>query len=709
MQIQKILGSLLIPLNVLLLFLLLFEGRVVVPQWLQVAGRMHPLFLHFPIVLLILYFTVVFIGKSARKNFPEEFLLLFVALTSVITALMGMLLSKEEGYDVEALQWHKWGGITLAVLSSCLYWFRNIVISKKAVAIAASIVLIPLLIFTGHQGAGITHGQNFLVAPILPEKKEINVSIEEAEVFAHMVKPILDEKCMSCHNSRKAKGELIMETKELLLKGGKHGKLWDSTGDDLGLLLRRVHLPLEQKKHMPPQGKPQLTDEELLVLYHWIKEGASFTAKVSELPQTDTLYQLASAIFTRKEADEYDFDEADEKTVSKLNNNNRVVYPLALNSPGLAVNFYNKEFYSSEKLNELEPVREQIVSLDLASMPIKDEDLNRIAEFKNLRKLNLNFTQVTGTGFNHLAKLKFLKQVSLAGTPVKKENLTELEKLPALKTIYIWNSGIPIAELEELKKTKGHLKFETGFRDDTVRMKLTPPILENEEQVITDPLPLKLKHYIKGTEIRYTTDGTDPDSLKSPVYNKEAVLTSNSLVKAKAFKPGWESSDIMQQYFFKSGYKADSAVLLQPSDPKYSGEGAKTLINLKKSDLGAGSGKWLGFRNNRMETLLLFNEPKNISGVNLSTLENIGGYIMPPLSIEVWGGQNQHALKLMGRLNPKQPDSIEPTENVPYEIKFKPASLKVLKVVAVPVPRLPKWHPGKGDKGWVFVDEIFVY
>ena len=40
-----------------------------------------------------------------------------------------------------------------------------------------------------------------------------------------------------------------METEELLLKGGKNGKLWDSTAADLGLLLRRIHLPVEQKKH----------------------------------------------------------------------------------------------------------------------------------------------------------------------------------------------------------------------------------------------------------------------------------------------------------------------------------------------------------------------------------------------------------------------------------------------------------------------------
>ena len=52
-----------------------------------------------------------------------------------------------------------------------------------------------------------------------------------------------------------------METKELLLKGGKTGKLWDSTAADFGLLMKRIHLPVETKKHMPPQGKPQLTDD----------------------------------------------------------------------------------------------------------------------------------------------------------------------------------------------------------------------------------------------------------------------------------------------------------------------------------------------------------------------------------------------------------------------------------------------------------------
>ena len=195
-----------------------------------------------------------------------EWLLLLSAFTSAITALMGLFLSREEGYDAEALQWHKWGGVGVSLLMLLWYGFRNRLVETKAGTYRATLVSFAAIIFTGHQGAGITHGQNFLLAPLLPEKKQQQVLLEDAEVFTHMVKPILQAKCMSCHNSKKAKGELVMETKELLLKGGKTGKLWDSTEADFGLLMKRIHLPLETKKHMPPQGKPQLTEDEIAIL-----------------------------------------------------------------------------------------------------------------------------------------------------------------------------------------------------------------------------------------------------------------------------------------------------------------------------------------------------------------------------------------------------------------------------------------------------------
>jgi len=180
-------------------------------------------------------------------------------------------------------------------------------------------------------------------------------------------------------------------------------------------------------------------------------------------------------------------------------------------------------------------------------------------------------------------------------------------------------------------------------------------------------------------------------------------------LKAKAFKKGWISSNTIEAYFFSSKYQPDSAVNILRADDNYRGDGANTLIDLAKGEVNNfKSPKWLGYKLNRMESMLMFKQPVSISSVTLSTLVDIGSYIMPPQSFEVWGGNLPGQLTLLGRLVPPQPTAVVKGYLRGYEIKFPPTNQKYLKVIAVPVGKLPKWHPGKGDKGWVFVDEVYV-
>jgi uncharacterized membrane protein len=695
----------------LLVFLLLFENRIILPAWLQVAGRMHPMILHFPIVLIVLYVLyVLFFQKKISP--PEtalhigEWLLLLSAFTAAITALMGLFLSREEGYDPEVLLWHKWGGAGVSLLMLLWYSLRNSLAKTKIGTIAATLVSFSAIIFTGHQGAGITHGQNFLLAPLLPEKKQQQVLLEDAEVFTHMVKPILQSKCMSCHNSKKAKGELVMETKELLLKGGKDGKLWDSTEAGFGLLMKRIHLPLEAKKHMPPQGKPQLTEDEISILTNWIKSGADFKIKVVDLPANNELTEIAGRIFPTIETDEYDFPAADESKVKSLNNNYRIVYPLAKNSPALGAEFFSASQFKPKSLVELLEVKQQLVSLSLDKMPVKDDDLKTIGQFSQLRKLQLSFTDITGATLNELSGLKELKQLSLSGTAIKADALKNLSSLKQLTKLFLWNTGLKETEIKQLENKT--LVIETGFRSDTITLKLTPPILENEEQVIIQPKPLKLKHYIKGVTIRYTLDGTDPDSLRSPVYTKDVIVSGNEHLKAIAYKPGWYRSDTTKVDFYAAKYKPDSLIHLLPPDKDYKDEKAKTLIDQAMGDSNYRSGKWVGFRANSMEAMLVFNQPAVISIVTVSSLVDIGSFLMPPLSLEVWGGEDPKQLKLLNRITPEQPTKAKKFYEKMYALKFKPLKVRYLKIIANPVLKLPKWHPGKGQKGWFFADEIIV-
>ena len=699
----------------LLAFLLVFEGRLVVPQWLQVAGRMHPLLLHFPITVLMLYGIWVIVAPrpeaDSKLRYWADNALLLGAFTATLTATLGFLLSKEPGYDADALFWHKWTGVATAFVSFGWYAFRNRLPKHLLPTKVLSGITLVVLLVAGHLGAIVTHGEEFLLAPIMAERQMPLVAMEDALVFAHVVQPILEEKCVGCHNPQKAKGELIMTTAELLAKGGKNGTPWDTTKADLGLLLSMVHLPLDDKKHMPPRGKVQLSDDEVQVLESWIRRGSSFTAKVVEFPADDPLFQFASnRLAVAVDEDKYEFAAADESTIRELNTDYRVITPLSVESPALSVSFFSESAFQSSDLSDLTPIKDQIVELDASKMPVKDEDLKLIAQFGNLRKLLLNFTDITGTTLNELAKLPHLRELSLTGTPVKATQLLVLKNAKALRDLYVWNTGVKPEEFKQLNKELKGVTLESGFRSDTVVLKLNPPIVENKEQVLKGEGVVNLKHQIPGTVIRYTLDETEPDSVNSPIYKDGIKISNTTTIKARAFKPpGWLGSEVLSRTFYRTTFPPDSMKLLTQPDKRYRGIGDRVLIDGVKSTRDQNSKKWIGIKDEPLVALFAYNQPITARKVSLSMMQNVGSSIFPPLKLEVWGGMEVENLKLLGTKKPPMPGEKDPgSEDKLYEFEMEPTEVKYLKVVAVPTAKLPSWHKNKGNKGWVFMDEILV-
>ncbi|SEW42454.1 FN3 associated domain-containing protein [Chitinophaga arvensicola] len=714
---QSTSSSVLFAGNIFILFLLIFSSRIVLPPWLQVLGRMHPLLLHFPIVLILIAGILTFIRlrEPAAEIWKQQLasvLLLAGALSAVVTVIMGLFLSGEEGYTGSGtLQWHKWSGVIMCWLASGLYWLSNSAMQRPLLQKSGLLVTMVLLIITGHLGADITHGENFVLAPVTPASKKAGVPFDQALVYDHLVKPILEEKCMNCHNAGKAKGELAMDLPQQLLKGGKSGKLFVAGQPDVSLLIERLHLPLDAKKHMPPAGKPQLTPEETNLLYYWIKGGADFKTKVAALPARDSLRLLATALLqpAPAAAPVYNFAAADEKLVQKLNNNYRVIYPVALNAAPLVVNCYNKDQFNAKTIEELLPLKKQIIEMHLQKMPVQDADLNTIAQFTELRVLNLSFTNLKGQTLSALAKLLHLESLSLSGTSVTAKDLQVLKTAPSLKELYLWNTALSATELDQLPASFKQVAIIKGYTDDGKQLlKLNQPLLLNAAMVFSKDMQLQLKHPIKGVEIRYTTDGSAPDSLQSPVFKDSLALNESTTIRAIASKKGWYASDPVQFNFYKSVYRPDSVVLITQPDGTYAGNGAKTLCDGQKGGLDQGNGKWLGYVKEPMTALLLFKQPVPLQSVSVGILRNINGYIFPPAQLEIWGGVDAQHLKLLKRVVPAPGKKEDPAASMEVAGTFPVTPVSCIKLVLSPVEKLPLWHPGKGGRGWVFADEVLL-
>jgi hypothetical protein len=95
--------------------------------------------------------------------------------------------------------------------------------------------------------------------------------------FAKDIAPILEESCVKCHNSTKAKGKLNLETKEGAMAGGKEtkGKVIVAGKADESALIKSLLLPAEDENAMPPKDKaPRPDAAKIETLKKWIAAGA---------------------------------------------------------------------------------------------------------------------------------------------------------------------------------------------------------------------------------------------------------------------------------------------------------------------------------------------------------------------------------------------------------------------------------------------------
>lgn len=712
MDVRKIMKTLSFCGLIFLGFLLLFENKVALPIWLQVAGRYHTLLLHFPIVLLCLVLLAAvwnepLMQTTKWKNFES-----LTVLTTVTTAILGFFLSIEQTDNGNVLFWHKWSGTILAFLAYLFCFYRERILETQIKLRISAVLLFLILTLTGHWGGTITHGDGYLTAAFQSNKSEPLV-LSEARIFTDVVKPILVDKCGNCHKASVLKGGLSLEDSIAIFKGGKNGKAIIAGSIDKSLLYQRLVLPMTDKKHMPLAEKPQLSASELALIEQWIKLGAPFEQLLVDRPLTDSLRILAMPFLenrlSKSTAKSYDFDAADLDQVAELNNNNRIVKPLGVGSPALTVSFFGRSNYSFEALKALKPVAEQIVHLNLAKMPVSNEQLDWMNNLKNLEELNLNYTDIDNNNLKALAGLKHLHSLSLVGTKINQKGLEILSSFEGLRALYVWNTEVTLVEMKNLQTKFPAIQFETGFQGaDTMVISLNQPIISSPSGFFKDKVNIVLKHVINGVELRYTLNGKEPDSISS-IYNAPFFIDSSFKLTVRAFKKGWLPSKPVSSQYFKAGLPIVKSTLLTPPDPKYALHADKILIDLDAGDPGDFGTRALGYQKNDAIVVLDMGKPTEIHGLKVLNLQNIGAYIFPPVTMQVWGSNNMQDWKQLSNQHYTMPIKMAGANTPFLTLNFPSATHRYLKFSAKPIAKLPEWHPGKGQPGWFFMSELVVY
>lgn len=268
---------------------------------LQLLGRLHPLLVHFPIGLLVIaLFLELLTIRGKKKELHEgiKWMVYLGAIFASLSALFGWLLRIQEDYRGALVDNHQYTGIATAVLgvitalilrNNLKKGFTNFTVYRLALTLTVVVLTI-----TGHLGASLTHGEDYLTI-VLPENNtpydneksiallsELKASDSLTELQQDKlnleVRAIFAHKCYRCHSENKQKGELILEHREGVFKGGESGVSIVPGNPKQSELFRRITLPANDEDVMPSKGK-LLTDSQTDLIKLWIQKGAHWSDK----------------------------------------------------------------------------------------------------------------------------------------------------------------------------------------------------------------------------------------------------------------------------------------------------------------------------------------------------------------------------------------------------------------------------------------------
>ncbi len=330
-------------------------------------------------------------------------------------------------------------------------------------------------------------------APAPAKAATLNPEIAaKANVYQHIIAPILEAKCTSCHGAEKSKGKLRMHTFSDIMKGGGDGPTTVVVGKSKdSLMMQRILLPKDDDDHMPPADEPQITTEECVVLSWWIAEGASETVTVAAAKKPANIEAILASMLANglpkvaatakpEKPKLPPLTEAEKKAVAdvtaKLQGLNASLMPLAQDTEELRLSVINAaDKFGDAELKLLEPIAKQIVWIDLARSQITDASGDTLAKFINLERLHLENTKIGDGCISKLGTLAKLEYLNLYGTKTTDAGLAKLAGAKALQKVFVWQTGVTQNGAKALKGQLPGVTVNIGLSEAEIAALTAPP------------------------------------------------------------------------------------------------------------------------------------------------------------------------------------------------------------------------------------------
>ena len=211
---------------------------------------------------------------------------------------------------------------------------------------------------------------------------------------------------------------------------------------------------------------------------------------------------------------------------------------------------------------------------------------------------------------------------------------------------------------------------------------------------------------IDNAPIYYTLDGSEPTTA-SEKYTDIIKIDKPCTLRTVAIRPSGSSKITKDEISF-SRSSMKPITMLQPINKQYEFSGATVLGDGMTGIMNDKTGRWIAFYTNDLEAVIDLKEATEISSMTLHTCVEKGDWIFDTRGITVSvSDDNQTFKEVASEAYPAMKES-DPNQIYTHELKFDPVKTRYVKVKALSEQKIPSWHGGKGNPGFLFVDEIIL-
>ena len=239
----------------------------------------------------------------------------------------------------------------------------------------------------------------------------------------------------------------------------------------------------------------------------------------------------------------------------------------------------------------------------------------------------------------------------------------------------------------------------------TEAVRLSKPVVRVEHHFFEKEATLHPGPPQEGTVVRYAT-GEDSLHAGSPVADRPITVDESSTLRFQRSGGGFMPSEEVVVEVLKLRPEKTSLTAASFANPPYNKTPQAALTDKKKSSMDFRNDDWVGYKKETVTYVLSFPSAQ-VTGITLSCLEDQASWIFAPSSLKATfydvAGDELRTVSKRYLAELQKPKSFRFLTLTTRQLRAASIKLEVESLSAI-----PGWHPGKGKKPWLFVDEVLL-